>query len=222
MKNSPLILFSETSYLYYIEQQETHMTSINRILRIDASARKIGSVTRSLADETIDRLAERSAVKFVSRDVAAGLPFVDEDWVGANFTPVDDRTDTHKAKLGLSDALVAELKAADTIVISSPIYNFGIPATLKAWIDLICRVGMTFKYTEKGPIGLLEGKRAIILIASGGTSVGSPIDFATPYLKQAMAFIGITDVTFIAADALGRNAEEKRAEASTRIQALAA
>lgn len=198
------------------------MTSINRILRIDASARNIGSITRSLADETIDRLAEIGAVKLTTRDVSTGLPFVDEDWISANFTPEDDRTDAHKAKLALSDSLVDELINTDTLVISSPIYNFGIPATLKAWIDMICRVGMTFRYTENGPIGLLEGKRAIILIASGGTAVGSPIDFATPYLKQVMAFIGITDVTFVAADALGRNAEEKRAEASSKIQALAA
>ena len=196
------------------------MTPINRILRIDASARKTGSVTRSLADETIDRLAELGAVNLVSRDVASGLPFVDEDWIAANFTAANDRTVVHQAKLGLSDSLVAELESADTIVISTPIYNFGIPATLKAWVDMICRVGMTFQYTETGPVGLLEGKRAIILVASGGTPVGSPIDFATPYLKQAMAFIGITDVTFIAADALGRNAEEKRAEATLKIQAL--
>ena len=198
------------------------MTSTNRILRIDASARKIGSVTRSLADETIDRLAEIGSVDLTTRDVAAGLPFVDEDWVSANFTRVDDRTDAQKAKLALSDNLVDELKNADTLVIASPIYNFGIPATLKSWIDLICRAGLTFRYTENGPVGLLEGKRAIILIASGGTAIGSPIDFATPYLTQAMSFIGITDVTFIAADALGRNAEEKRAEASAKIQALAA
>jgi len=198
------------------------MTKINRILRIDASARKTGSVTRSLADETLDHLASLNAVNIVSRDVAGGLPFVDEDWVDANFTPVDARTEAHKAKLALSDSLVEELKVADTLVISSPIYNFGIPATLKAWVDMICRAGLTFRYTENGPVGLLEGKRAIILVASGGTPVGSPIDFATPYLKQAMAFIGITDVTIIAADALGRDAEAKRAEASAAIISLKA
>lgn len=108
------------------------MTSINRILRIDASARKTGSVTRSLADETFEHLAELSAVNIVSRDAAGGIPFVDEDWVTANFTPADVRTDDHRAKLAFSDRLVAEMKAADTIVISSPVYNFGIPATLKA------------------------------------------------------------------------------------------
>lgn len=198
------------------------MTSINRILRIDASARKTGSITRSLADETIEHLAEMVAVSVTNRDVSTGLPFVDEDWVSANFTPAEARTSAHKDKLALSDSLVDEIKIANTLVISAPIYNFGIPATLKAWIDMICRAGLTFQYTENGPVGLLEGKRAIILVASGGTAMGSDIDFATPYLKQAMAFIGITDVTFIAADALSRNADEKRAEASAQIQTLAA
>jgi FMN-dependent NADH-azoreductase len=196
------------------------MTQVNRILRIDSSARSVGSVTRSLADETIERLAEVGPITLNSRDVATGLPFVDEDWVSANFTPADARSETHIAKLAFSDSLVTEIKNSDTIIISTPIYNFGIPATLKAWVDMICRAGVTFRYTENGPVGLLEGKRAILLIASGGTAVGSPVDFATPYLKQALAFIGITDVTAIAADALGSQADEKRAEASSKIQAL--
>jgi FMN-dependent NADH-azoreductase len=198
------------------------MTSTNNILRLDASARKAGSVTRSLADEAIEHLAQLSATSVVTRDVADGLPFVDEDWVTANFTPVDDRTDAHKQKLAGSDKLVAELAAADTVVIATPIYNFGVPATLKAWIDMIARVGMTFRYTENGPVGLLEGKRAIVLVASGGTPVGSPIDFATPYLKQALAFVGISDVTFIAADAMSKDADEKRALASAQIKNLKA
>jgi len=198
------------------------MTSINRILRIDASARKTGSITRNLADETLDRLAELGAVNVVNRDVASGLPFVDEDWVTANFTPAEARSDVHKAKLALSDSLVDELQAADTVVISAPIYNFGIPATLKAWVDMIARVGLTFRYTETGPVGLLQSKSAIILVASGGTPVGSPIDFATPYLKHALAFVGITDVTIIAADAMSQDAEAKRGQASTKIKALKA
>jgi FMN-dependent NADH-azoreductase len=198
------------------------MTPTTNILRLDASARKAGSVTRSLADEAIDHLAELSAVNVVTRDVADGLPFVDEDWVTANFTPVDARTDAHKHKLAASDNLVAELAAADTVVIATPIYNFGVPATLKAWVDMIARVGMTFQYTANGPVGLLEGKRAIVLVASGGTPVGSPIDFATPYLKQALAFVGISEVTIIAADAMSKDADEKRALASAQIKELQA
>jgi FMN-dependent NADH-azoreductase len=142
--------------------------------------------------------------------------------LGANFTPVEERTPAHKAKLAFSDTLVSEIATTDTLVIATPIYNFGIPATLKAWVDLIARVGLTFRYTAEGPVGLLEGKRAIILVASGGTAVGSSIDFATPYLKQALAFIGITDVEIIASDAMGKDATEKREQASSQIQVLKA
>ncbi len=194
------------------------MTQINNILRLDSSARKTESVTRSLADEMIDRLAELGPIKLESRDLVSGLPFVDEAWVAANFTPAEVRSQAQQAKLGLSDELLAELNRADTLVISAPIYNFSIPATLKTWIDMICRVGRTFRYTETGPVGLLEGKRAIILVASGGIIVGSSYDLATPYLKQVLGFIGITDVTIIAADATTDKAVEKRAEASVQIQ----
>lgn len=196
------------------------MTQIHNILRIDASARHNGSVTRSLADETMDYLAEAGPVRIHSRNVAAGIPFIDETWVAANFTPVEARNSEQRAKLELSDELIGEINAADTLVIATPIYNFGIPATLKAWVDQIARAGVTFKYTESGPVGLLDNKRAIILVASGGTPVGSDMDFATSYLKFVLGFIGIDDVTIIAADAMGRNAEEKRAQASLEIKNL--
>ena len=123
-----------------------------------------------------------------------------EDWIGANFTDEAERTDDQKAALALSDSLVDELLAADTLVIGTPIYNFAVPAALKAWIDLIARARKTFQYTATGPEGLLTGKKAFILIASGGTEVGSDIDFASGYLKHVLAFVGITDVTVIAAD----------------------
>jgi FMN-dependent NADH-azoreductase len=106
------------------------------------------------------------------------------------------------------------------LVIGSPVYNFSVPAALKAWIDQICRVGVTFKYTPDGPVGLLSGKRAIIVIASGGTSIGSDIDYASGYLKHIMDFIGIHDVTIIAADALGKDAKAKLAAANVDIESL--
>ena len=136
----------------------------------------------------------------VVRDLAAGLPFVTEAWVGANFTDEADRSEDQKAALSLSDILVNELFAADTLVIGVPIYNFGVPAALKAWIDMIARARKTFHYTANGPEGLLTGKQAFIVIVSGGTQMGSEIDFATGYLRHILGFIGITDVTFIAAD----------------------
>ncbi|MEO9598959.1 NAD(P)H-dependent oxidoreductase [Parasphingorhabdus sp.] len=123
-----------------------------------------------------------------------------EDWVHANFTDENERTDAQKAELALSDRLVDELIAADTLVIGTPIYNFSVPASLKAWIDMIARARKTFQYTANGPEGLLTGKKAYVLIASGGTEVGSDIDFASGYLRHILGFVGITDVTIVAAD----------------------
>ena len=173
------------------------------ILRIDASARKTDSVSRDLSDRIIARFND---AKVITRDLANPLPLLDQDWVGANFTPADDRSPEQNEKLELSDQLIDELRAADTIVIGVPIYNFGVPAALKAWIDLISRVGETFQYTETGPVGLLSGKRAIIAVASGGTPVGSDMDFASGYLRHLLGFIGISDVTFISADQLAIDA----------------
>jgi len=173
------------------------------VLRIDASMRTAGSITRDLADEIVAELEKHGPVTVTTRDLAATpIPQVDETWIGANFTPPEERTDSQKDKLALSDTLVAELQAADTLVIGLPVYNFGVPAALKAWIDMVCRARVTFRYSENGPVGLLEGKRAIIALASGGTSMDTPIDFATPYIRHVMGFIGIKDVTVVAADGL--------------------
>ena len=173
------------------------MTHGKSVLRIDASARKNASSSRALTDALIKKIASEN---LVVRDLAAGLPFVTEAWVGANFTDEADRSEDQKAALSLSDILVNELFAADTLVIGVPIYNFGVPAALKAWIDMIARARKTFHYTANGPEGLLTGKQAFIVIVSGGTQMGSEIDFATGYLRHILGFIGITDVTFIAAD----------------------
>jgi FMN-dependent NADH-azoreductase len=198
------------------------MTKSLTVLKVDSSARREGSVTRRLADRAIAELGEGGTkVTTIIRDVAAGLPVVDEAWVAANFTDPADRTAEQKARLALSDTLVAEVKAADVLLIGVPIYNFGIPAALKAWVDLVARARETFRYTENGPEGLLTGKRAILVLASGGTTVGSEIDFATGFLKHIMSFIGITDVTVIAADRLMFGAEERLAEAERDVSAAA-
>ena len=198
-------------------------TPANTILRIDSSARKSGSTTRELTGELVSLLSDQMGdAQIINRDVADGLPFVDEDWVNANFTPEENRTDAHREKLAFSDSLVAELKAADTIVIGLPIYNFGVPATLKAWVDMIARARLTFRYTESGPEGLLTGKKAYIAVASGGTSAGSEIDFATSYLRHALKFVGITDVTLIDASAAAQGAEEALNRAKGQIEAVAA
>ena len=191
----------------------------NTILHIDASARLNDSATRALSQKVLDHL---DADKVIQRDLANPLPLITEDWIGANFTPRDQRSDEQRQILALSDSLVDEIARADTLVIGLPIYNFSIPASFKAWIDLIARVGLSFHYTDTGPKGLLGGKRAIIAVASGGTAVGSTADFATEYVRHVLGFIGITDVTFIAADAMARNPEAALAAATNAIEALAA
>jgi len=169
---------------------------MTHILHIDASARQTGSATRALSAAAVARLAPADAT-IARRDLAPGLPVIDGDWVAATFTPADARTDEQRRTLALSDQLVVELEAADIVVIGTPIYNFAVPAALKAWIDQVARVGRTFRYTDAGPEGLLTGKSAVIAIASGGTPIGSEIDFASGYLKHVLGFLGIKDVTIV-------------------------
>ena len=190
------------------------------ILRIDASARRTGSVTRDLNDRLIDRFETEGSVKVHSRDLADALPAIDETWIGANFTPADDRSAAQRDTLALSDALIEELQDADTLVIGMPIYNFGVPSALKNWIDHIARVGVTFRYTETGPEGLLKGKRAIVTVASGGTEVGSDLDHATGHLRQVLGFIGITDVTVVSADRTAIDLQGTVTAANTAIDTL--
>jgi len=172
-----------------------------RVLRVDASARIEGSISRQLADRMVDGMQARiPEITVTRRDVAQGLPFVDDAWVNANLADPDARDASQREALTGSDALVAEVMDADVWVIATPIYNFGVPASLKAWIDQIARARLTFRYTEQGPQGLLAGKKVYILTATGGTEVGSAIDFATPWLKFVLGFLGITDIEVIAAD----------------------
>lgn len=189
------------------------------VLHIDASARIAESTSRNLSAGIVARLAPDTVIR---RDLTNALPYVTEDWIGATFTPADQRDALQRDTLAFSDQLVDELIAADTIVIGAPVYNFSVPASLKAWIDLIARVGRTFEYTAQGPRGLLGGKRAIIAIASGGTKVGSEIDFASGYLRHIMGFIGITDIEIIAADQLAIDAEATLQSAEDAVERLAA
>ncbi|MDJ0749110.1 MAG: NAD(P)H-dependent oxidoreductase [Woeseiaceae bacterium] len=191
------------------------------VLAIYASARKDGSVSRTLSADLLQALEDRHGdVDVVERDLADGLPYVDAAWIEANFTADEDRTDRHRKTLAESDALVAELEAADVLVIGAPIYNFSIPAVLKAWIDMITRARLTFRYTENGPEGLLKGKKAFVVVPSGGVPVGSPVDFSTPYLTQALGFVGISDVEFIGVRGAGSGDREALDTARSRIAEL--
>ena len=205
-------------------QRETvmkHTPSPLHVLEVAASGRGKDSVSRMLSADLVEALEARyGTIELTRRDLSRGMPFVDEAWIEANFTAPEERSPAQRAVLAESDALVAELEAADVLVIGSPIYNFGIPAALKAWVDMIARARLTFRYTASGPEGLLEGKTAYVVIASGGVPVDSAVDFATPYLRQALAFVGIRDVEVIAADRLNSKADESIDAARLRIAEL--
>ena len=179
------------------------------ILRIDCSARTAASTSRSLTDLLIPILKGRKGVTDVRcRDLISAPPqFLGEDWVSGALLDDAERTPAQAAALAHSDELIEELEGASTIVIGMPIYNFSIPAPLKAWIDQITRAGRTFLSTGAGSEGLLTGKAAYIVVASAGVPVGSEIDFATGYVRYALGYIGITDVTMFAADQQLRDPE---------------
>lgn len=188
------------------------------VLQIHSSGNRGSSITRRLSEDLVGRLIEQGA-RVAIRDLADGMPFVDEAWIAANFTPAEQRTSEQSAILSHSDTLISELKAADVIVIGAPMYNFGPPAVLKAWIDQVMRARVTFQYTDKGPVGLLEGKRAVIVAASGGTRFESDADFAVSYLKFALSFIGIADISIVAADQRGMDADAADSKAQKELEA---
>ena len=182
---------------------------MTHILRVDSSMRTEGSVSRNLADKLVERLSDGST-QVTERDLANGIELINENWIGSNFTDPADRSDEQKTSLATSDELVNELRAADTIVITAPVYNFHVPAALKAWIDMVARARETFRYTEEGPVGLLTGKKVYVVMTSGGTVLGAENDFVSGWLTYILAFMGMTDVTFI--DSSGLMLDETKAE----------
>jgi FMN-dependent NADH-azoreductase len=195
---------------------------MTNILRIGSSARTTGSYGRTLTDQLIQKLQNKDAsASVVTRDVAQdSIAHVNAAWLAANYTPEQDRSPEQKAALALSDALIKEVQSADVLVIGCPIYNFSVPASLKAWIDQICRAGVTFSYSAEGPVGMLKGKKAYIVITSGGTVMDSTHDFATGYMRHVLGFIGIEDVTVIASDGLMLDEAAATARAKSGIEAI--
>jgi len=166
-------------------------------------------MTRALTDNVIGALKARyGSIDVTDRDLADGMPFVDEIWVGANSTSAAARSKGQHQKLACSDRLIAELQAADVVIIGAPIYNFSVPAVLKAWIDMVARAGVTFRYGDSGPQGLLKIKKAYLAFASGGVAINSPVDFASPYLRHVLGFLGIHDVEVFGADQLGNRGDK--------------
>lgn len=195
-----------------------------QILRVDASMRRNGYYSRRLADSLIQQLNQQEQHVVKIRDLADGVAFVNEDWIAANFTAASERTPEQLAQLSDSDLLVSELQNSDVIVIviviGLPIYNFGVPAAFKAWIDQVARVQLTFHYTNDGPVGLLENKKAYVIVASGGTQLGSDIDFMSSYVRHVLGFIGIKDVSFIDGSGIGQDEEGVLSSANEIIAAI--
>lgn len=179
------------------------------ILQINSSARSEGANSTRIANTVVARLqATNPDAALVVRDLArTPHPVLDEAALGALFTPADQRTPEQAARVALDDALIAELQAADVIVLGVPMYNFGIPVQLKAWIDAIARAGVTFRYTENGPVGLVQGKKVYVALARGGRYRGTEFDSQVPHLKAFLGFLGMTDVHFIYAEGFAMGAE---------------
>jgi len=195
------------------------MSDKKHILRLDASASGSHSASRKLGNVLtgqLENLYPHSEIR--QRDLNQELAFIDNNWIAANFTASDERDDSQNQQLAFSDRLIAELQWADHILLTTPMYNFGIPATLKAWIDLVCRAGVTFRYGPNGPEGLLTNKRIDIVITTGGAPLRSPVDFVSGYLKQVFSFIGIEDINFIGADQMNLDADASYARALTQIE----
>ena len=180
-----------------------------KILQINASARREGANSTRVAERIVARLqAANPGATVTVRDLAVTPhPVLDETALGALFTPADKRTAEQATRVALDDALIAEIQAHDTVVLGVPMYNFGVPVQLKNWIDAIARVGVTFRYTENGPEGLLEGKQVYLALARGGRYRDTPADSQVPYLKTVLGFLGLTDLHFIYAEGLAMGAE---------------
>jgi FMN-dependent NADH-azoreductase len=191
------------------------------ILQINSSARAENSQSTRLAATIVERLLAANPDATVQvRDLGrTPHPALDESALGALFTPADKRSAEQAARVALDDALIDELQSADVIVLGVPMYNFGVPTQLKNWIDAIARAGVTFKYTDKGPVGLVQGKKVYVALTRGGLYRNTPADTQMPYLKTFLGFIGLTDVEFIYAEGLAMGPEaEQKALASAQAQ----
>ncbi|PRF20431.1 FMN-dependent NADH-azoreductase [Burkholderia multivorans] len=194
------------------------------ILQINSAARSQGAQSTLLSNELTAKLQQSNpGAKVVVRDLLAdGLPHLDESVLGAFFTPAENRSAEQNAIVAKSDALIAELQAADIIVIGAPMYNFGISSQLKTYFDWIARAGVTFRYTENGPEGLIKGKKVYVVSARGGKYAGTPHDSQTPYLRSFLGFVGMTDVSFIYAEGLNMGPEAHSAALAGAREAIAA
>ncbi len=194
-----------------------------KILQINASARAESGNSTRLANAITAHLKSRHpAAEVEVRDLAKNpLPFLDEAGVTAVFTPADQRTPEQVARIALDEAMIARVQAADVLVLGVPMYNFGVSVQLKSFIDSIARAGVTFRYTEAGPEGLIKGKRVYVACARGGVYRDTPADSQTPYLRQVLGFLGMTDVEFIYAEGMALGPESVEQAFAAAQEAIA-
>ena len=189
-----------------------------KIYQIDSSARKDGSTSRALAKKVLEKI-KKPEDEVIYRDLNEEMVFVTGLTESGMNIAEKDQNENHKKMFKLSDQLVRELKESDVIIISAPIYNYGPPATLKAWSDLAARVGETFKFKPNGRReGLLKNKRAYLVITSGGTKLNSNEDFLTPWLKYILNFFGIEKIDIICADQMALDYEKSIKDAEKQIE----
>jgi FMN-dependent NADH-azoreductase len=193
---------------------------MKNLLQINASLFANNGQSSRLADQFVDawrKVASDGAVTV--RDIGAEpVPHLTAERFGAFLSKPEERSDQQQAVVDFSDALIDEIRRADVIVLGLPMYNFGIPSSLKAYFDHIARAGVTFRYTENGPVGLLGGKKVYIFAARGGQYAGTPLDTQTTFVRDFLRFIGINDVEFIYAEGLSMGESSKEA-ALTKAQA---
>ena len=188
-----------------------------KIYQIDSSARKDGSTSRALAKKLLDKI-KKPDDEVIYRDLNDEMVFVSGLTESGMNIDEKDQNENHKKMFKLSDQLVKELKESDVIIISAPIYNYGPPATLKAWSDLAARIGETFRFKPNGRReGLLKNKRAYLVITSGGTKLNSNEDFLTPWLKFILNFFGINKIDIICADQMALDYEKSIRNAEKQI-----
>ena len=191
-----------------------------KIYQIDSSARKEGSTSRALAKKLLDKI-KKPEDEVIYRDLDDEMVFVSGLTESGMKIDKKDQNEHHKKMFELSDTLVKELKDSDIIIISAPIYNYGPPATLKAWSDLAARVGETFKFKPNGRReGLLKNKRAYLVITSGGTKLNSDEDFLTPWLKFILNFFGIEKIDIICADQMALDYDKSIKDAEKQIESI--
>jgi FMN-dependent NADH-azoreductase len=192
------------------------------VLQINSSARREASHSTRLANRIVQRLRDAAPdATLTVRDL--GLkphPVLDEAALGALFTPPSQHTPEQADRVALDDALIAEIQAADVVVLGVPMYNFGVPASLKNWIDAIARVGVTFRYSEKGPEGMLKGKKVYVALTRGGKYRDTLADTQVPYLKTVFSFLGLTDVAFVYAEGLNLGADAEQMAINSAYQQI--